>query len=476
MKKLDKITPWKENFAQWYVDVIKNGELMEYGPIKGTIIFKPNSYAIWENIQLELNNLFKTKGIQNVYLPMLIPEFFINIEKEHVEGFSHELVTVTQVGEKKLHDNLYIRPTSEVLFADLFKKSIESYKDLPLIYNQWTSVMRWEKTTNPFLRNTEFLWQEGHTVHANAMEARKLTRDMIKLYEKFLRKYLAIPTIMGKKTPKEKFAGACSTYTVEAMMKDGKALQSATSHYLAQNFSRAFKIAFKNKNNEDEFAYQTSWGVSTRLLGAIIMTHGDDSGIIMPPKIAPVQVDILELFSNKYPEVSEKVDELERWLSKKLRVRVDRSDAQPGFKAANSEIQGVPVRIEVGPKDLAENMVTVVRRDTFEKTRVNISKVREYVEELLIEIHENLYTQAKKRLENNTVIAYDYDSFKKAISENKFVITPFNGDEEEEERIKKETGATTRCIPFKYLKPKDDCTCITSGKLTKRFVLFAKAY
>ncbi|MBN3535116.1 proline--tRNA ligase [Mycoplasma procyoni] len=476
MKKLDKITPWKTNFAQWYVDVIKNGELMEYGPVKGTIVFKPNSYAIWENIQSKMNEIFKSKGVQNVYLPMLIPDFFIKTEKEHVEGFAPELVTVTHVGEKKLHDNLYIRPTSEVLFADLFKKSVESYKDLPLIYNQWTNVMRWEKTTNPFLRTSEFLWQEGHTVHSDPTEARKLTRDMIKTYEKFLKKYLAIPTVAGKKTPKEKFAGACSTYTVEAMMKDGKALQSGTSHYLAQNFSRAFNITFKNKNNEDEFVYQTSWGISTRLLGALIMTHGDDSGIIIPPKIAPIQVDILELFANKNPKVSQVVNDLEKWLSKKVRTRVDRSDNQPGFKAANSEIQGVPLRIEVGPKDVEEGVVTVVRRDTFEKERVSLEDIREVVEDKLIQVQDQLYNAAKKRLEANTVIVYDYTSFKEEIAKNKFVIIPFNGDEAEEERIKEETGATSRCIPFKYLKPKDESLCIFSQKPTRRFVLFAKAY
>ncbi|MGZ9413149.1 proline--tRNA ligase [Mycoplasma sp. 480] len=476
MKKLDKITPWKENFAQWYVDVIKNGELIEYGPVKGTIIFKPNSYAIWENIQTEMNKLFKEKGIQNVYLPMLIPDFFINTEKEHVAGFAPELVTVTHIGDKKLHNNLYIRPTSEVLFADLFKKNIESYKDMPLIYNQWTSVMRWEKTTNPFLRTSEFLWQEGHTVHSDAMEARKFTRDMIKLYERFLKKYLAIPTVVGKKTPREKFAGACSTYTIEAMMKDGKALQSGTSHYLAQNFSRAFKIIFTNKDNKDEFAYQTSWGLSTRLLGALIMTHGDDSGIVIPPRIAPIQVDILELFANKNPQVSKTVNQLEKWLAKKLKVRVDRSDNQPGYKAANSEIQGVPIRVEVGPKDVEEGVVTVVRRDTLQKEKVKISILRDYLEDKLIEIQDSMYQRAKKRLEDNTVVVNNYEDFKKEIAKNKFVITAFNGDEKEEEMIQKETGATSRCIPFKYLKPVDEGLCMFSQKPSKRYVLFAKAY
>ncbi|VEU59081.1 proline--tRNA ligase [Mesomycoplasma neurolyticum] len=476
MKKLDKITPISENFARWYVDVIKNGELIEYGPIKGTIIFKPNAFEIWENIKTILDIQFKKKGIRNVYLPTLIPDFFIKTEKEHIKGFAPELVTVTHVGEKKLHDKLYIRPTSEVLFADLFKRSINSYKDLPILYNQWTSVMRWEKTTNPFLRNTEFLWHEGHTIHSNAADSRKFAKDMLWLYKRFFKQYLAIPVIVGKKTNREKFAGAFSTYTLEAMMKDGKALQSATSHYLAQNFSKSFKIRFKNDQNEDEFGYQTSFGLSTRIIGALIMTHGDDYGLIIPPKVAPIQVDILEFFSDKSPKIAKTTNFLEKKLSKKFRVRVDKSDEQPGFKSARSEIRGVPLRIDIGPKDVENDEVTLVRRDTHVKTKVKITDVKKVVFETLEKIQKDLYENAKKRLYENIVIVKDYETFKEKIAENHFVLAPFSGDDHEEARIQEETGATARCIPSKFYDKSQESFCMITKKPTRRFVIFAKSY
>ncbi|AKA50079.1 proline--tRNA ligase [Mycoplasmopsis gallinacea] len=477
-KELEKITPLEVDFAKWYTDVVKNGNLMAYGPTKGTIVFKPNSYGIWEIIQQELNKIFREKGVQNVYLPLLIPERLFNLEKEHIEGFNPELATVTKVGDRDLNEKLFIRPTSEVLFADLFKNSIESYNDLPLIYNQWCSVMRWEKTTNPFLRTREFLWQEGHTCHSDPMEARKFTRTMISTYAKFLQKYLAIPTIVGKKTPHEKFAGACSTYTIEAMMKDGKALQAGTSHYLAQNFSKPYQITFKNKNNQLENVYQTSWGVTTRLLGAIIMTHGDNRGIIIPPRVAPVQVDILELFANKEPKVKDVSKQIYDQLSKKFRVRVDASDKTVGFKASNSEIQGVPLRIEVGPRDLANNQVTLVRRDTLEKITVDINDIKKTVTMLLNNIHDNLYSAAKERLDSRTVLVKNYDEFKEKIAQNYFVIAPFCCGSEAEERIKEETGASTRCIPKNMDKPGKDVECIFESCDTKtaRYVVFAKAY
>ncbi|WP_280135625.1 proline--tRNA ligase [Mycoplasmopsis bovis] len=478
MKELEKITPLELDFARWYTDVVKQGNLIEYGPVKGTMIFKPNSFGIWEQIQKALNGIFNSLKIQNVYLPLFIPDRLLAKEKEHIAGFNPELATITKVGDKDLEQKIYVRPTSEVLFADLFKKMIVSHKDLPILYNQWANVVRWEKTTNPFLRNREFLWQEGHTCHKSAIEARKLTRDMINVYAKFLKNYLAIPTIIGKKTPYEKFAGACSTYTVEAMMKDGKALQAGTSHYLAQNFSKKFEISFKNDKNEDEFVYQTSWGVSTRLLGAIIMTHGDNRGIIIPPKVAPVQVDILELFANKQPRVHDFCQELVKQLERKFRVRQDSTDKSPGYKASNSEIQGVPLRIEVGPKDLENKTVTIVRRDTLEKTIVDISEVKSKVRELLAQIHNNLYENAKKKLDENTVLVDNYEEFKEKIKENKFVLAPFCCAEEAEKQIKDETGATTRCIPRKNLKPGKSNKCIFEGcrSQTNKYVIFAKAY
>ncbi|WP_029513164.1 proline--tRNA ligase [Mycoplasmopsis primatum] len=478
MKQLEKITPLEEDFAKWYTDVVKQGQLIEYGPIKGTLIFKPNSYGIWENIQKELNAAFKPLGIKNVYLPLFIPDKLFAKERDHIAGFNPELATITKVGDKTLDEKIYIRPTSEVLFADLFKKIITSHKDLPILYNQWANVVRWEKTTNPFLRSREFLWQEGHTCHNSALEARKFTKTMINIYAKFLKNVLAIPTIMGKKTPFEKFAGACSTYTVEAMMKDGKALQAGTSHYLAQNFSKKFEIIFKNTQNEDEFVYQTSWGVSTRMIGAIIMTHGDNRGLIIPPKVAPIQVDILELFANKEPEVHNFCLNLYHQLEKKFRVRLDSSDKSPGYKASNSEIQGVPIRIEVGPKDINNNCVTIVRRDTLEKTIVELAKVKSFIAELLKKIHNNLYDCAKARLDKNLVYANNYEDFQVKIKEQKFVIAPFCCSDEAEQIIKEQTGATTRCIPRHLDKPLEPQKCIFKQcqSKTNKYVIFAKAY
>ncbi|WP_394343188.1 proline--tRNA ligase [Mycoplasma marinum] len=442
------------------------------------MIFKPNAYGIWENIQTEFNKIIKSKGVQNVYLPVLIPLSYIEKEKDHVKGFAPELATITKVGEKELNEYAVMRPTSEVLFGELFSKEINSYNDLPIMYNQWANVLRWEKTTNPFLRTSEFLWQEGHTAHSNALEARKLSRTMIKEYAKFLEKFLAIPTIVGKKTPKEKFAGAVTTYTIEAMMKDGKALQSGTSHYLGQNFAKAFNVSFQNKDNKQELAYQTSWGVSTRLIGAIIMTHGDDRGIIMPPKIAPTQIDVLEIFGNKHENVHATAQDLIKQLGRKWRVRLDASDKGPGFKAGQSEIQGTPLRIEVGPRDLEQGLVTLVRRDTLEKIQVPVNDVKNRIKKLLEDIHNNLLSSAKQRLEEKTVYTESYEEFKEIFKDDKnlkFVIVPFAGDEEDENKIKKETFASTRCLPFKFDKP-GIRRCIITGKETKRFVIFAKAY
>ena len=478
MKEINKITPLEQNFSQWFIDVVTNGNLIEYGPVKGTIIFKPNAYGIWEAIQEQFNKILKKNHVKNVYLPMLIPAALINQEKDHIAGFAPELATVTQVGDKKLNEHIYIRPTSEVLFAQLFKSEIHSYQDLPLMYNQWANVLRWEKTTNPFLRTTEFLWQEGHTCHQSKQEAIDLTKQMIKTYESFVKEYLALPVIVGLKTESEKFAGAVATYTIEAMMKDGKALQSATSHYLGQNFSKIYGIDFKNNSNQFEHVYQTSWGLSTRIIGALIMAHGDNRGIIIPPKIAPYQIDILEILANKNPDVRSTANQIKTELeAHNFRIRIDQSDKSFGFKAAQSEIEGVPLRIEIGPKDLANNQVTIVRRDTLEKTVSPIDHLVDNIKNLLNEIQNNLYNQALTRLENNLVYTNNYQNFKELIKQQKFVIIPLCDDPKWEKQIKDETTATSRCIPLELkLELPKSAQCIFTNQQTNRFVIFAKAY
>lgn len=475
MKTIKQITPIEENFSKWYIDVVTNGQLIEYGPIKGTMIFKPNSYGIWENIQIHFNKIIKKQGVKNVYLPMLIPAHLINKEKNHVNGFAPELATITKVGNKNLSEEIYIRPTSEVLFAEFFKTEINSYNDLPLIYNQWANVLRWEKTTNPFLRNTEFLWQEGHTCHADKEEAKQMTFKMLETYKMFLRDYLAIPVITGIKTELEKFSGAVSTYTVEAMMKDGKALQSGTSHFLGKNFSKIFDISYKSKENKQEFVYQTSWGISTRLIGAIIMTHGDNRGIIIPPKIAPIQIDIIEVMADKEANVEIMSDKIFNELESIYSVRVDKSKKSGGFKASQSEIEGVPIRIEVGPRDLLNDEVIVVRRDTLEKTNVKISDLKTFIAKTMESIQQNLLNSAEKRLKENIVIAKSYEDFKEQIKLNKFVVTPIIDNDEYEKLIKEETTATARCIPLEMKLPSEG-VCIFSKQSTNRFVIYAKSY
>ncbi|MBN4089655.1 proline--tRNA ligase [Mycoplasma enhydrae] len=477
MKKLEKITLQKDNFAKWYTDVIQNGDLMSYGSSKGSIIFKPLSFGIWDNIRLQLDKRFKKLGVQNVNLPLLIPEELLNREKSHVKGFNPELATVTEVGGKKLNEKFFIRPTSEVLFGDFFKNEIESYNDLPLIYNQWVNVLRWEKTTNPFLRTREFLWQEGHTIHATDKEAQDLTKQMLETYVNFVEEYLAIPVIKGQKTEHEKFAGAEYTLTIEAMMKDGKALQSGTSHYLGQNFTKAFDITFKNKKNKLINAYGTSWGVSTRLLGALIMTHGDDRGIIIPPKIAPCQVDIIELFASKSENVHIQALKIKEELIKQnIELKIDDSDKGPGFKAANSEIHGTPLRIEIGPRDLEKNQVLAVRRDTLEKIYIPINEITSEVTKLLDDIQNNLLNQARKRLMSNIYEVDNYEDFKKNIAEGHWVITKFDGNGDDEVKIKEETGASSRCIPIDLDFKLEANKCFYTKRNTDRIVIFAKAY
>lgn len=476
MKKIEKITLQKEDFASWYTDVIKNGDLMSYGSSKGSIIFKPLSFAIWENIRNTLDKMFKTKNVKNVYLPLLIPESLLQKEKEHVQGFNPELATITEVGGKKLSEKFYVRPTSETLFGEFFKNELNSYNELPLIFNQWANIVRWEKTTNPFLRTREFLWQEGHTIHKTEEEARKLTLEILDIYKNFLKEYLAIPVVEGQKTEHEKFSGAVDTYTIEAMMKDGKALQAGTSHYLGQNFTKAFNVTYKNEENKLVNPYGTSWGTTTRLIGALIMTHGDDHGIIIPPRIAPVQIDILELFSKKDSLVSKISNDIYNVLTKEFRVNIDKSDKNPGFKAANSEIHGTPLRIEIGPNDVKNNQVIFVRRDTLEKITIKIENVFFEAQKILEEIQNNLYNNALTRLNNNFSIASNYNEFKKLISEGKWVITLFAGTDQDEVKIKEETRASTRCCPFKTPINISGDKCFYTNKKTKRIVIFAKAY
>ena len=475
-KELDRITPLEEDFSKWYQDVIKQGNLISYGSSKGSMIFKPISFGIWKNINNEMDKIFYKNKIQNVYLPLLIPLSFIEKEKNHIDGFAPELAMVTKIGDKNLEEPFVVRPTSEVLFCKLFKEETRSYKNLPILYNQWVNVVRWEKTTNPFLRNREFLWQEGHTIHSSKQEAEKFAIKMINIYAKFLKDFLSIPVVIGEKTPKERFSGAVSTYTIEAMMKDGKALQSGTSHYLGQNFSKAFNIEFTNKENKKELVYQTSWGVSTRLIGALIMSHSDNRGIVIPPKIAHNQIDILSLFGDKHPKVKEVSNKLFKELSEVYRVRLDESDKGFGFKAGKSEIEGTPLRIEVGLRDLEKgNFVTLVRRDTLNKIEIPVSDVKNSIEKIFNDMHADLYISAKERLKKNIVKVKSYEELKKHIKDKKFVLAPFVGSEKEEDQIKKETGATTRCIPFDYKLDKEE-ECIITKEKTKRFVIFAKSY
>ncbi|PAF54952.1 proline--tRNA ligase [Mycoplasmopsis agassizii] len=479
---LNKITPQSEDFARWYTDVVVNGKLIEYGPVRGTVIIKPNAYGIWERFQEIFNKELKKLNIPNMYFPMFIPKSLMDLESDHILGFAPELATVTQVGDKKLTEHIYARPTSEVLFCKYFANNSHSYKDYPIMANQWANVIRWEKTTNPFLRTTEFLWQEGHTIHSQALDARRMTIKMHKLQEKIFKKYFAIPVMIGKKTPREKFAGACSTYTCEAMMKDGKALQSATSHYLAQNFSKPFDIKFKNEVNEIEYAYQTSWGMSTRIIGALIMTHGDDRGLIIPPYIAPTQIDLLSFNPKLDINLDNYIRNIEKSITNIYRVRTNYSDSSIGYKASESEIQGIPIRIEVGPRDFEQNSVTLVRRDTLEKKVVKQSDLKNILKDLIKDIHDNLYESARKRLNDNLIKCSNFDEIIAATNAYKWAVAPFCCGNEKEELIQETSGATARLIlvsddkedMFDADKIKKPCSMC--GNLTRRHVVFAKAY
>ncbi len=473
-KMVEAITPMDEDFARWYTDIVKKADLIEYTSIKGCCVFRPYAYALWENIQHTLDSMFKELGHENVYMPMFIPEGLLQKEKDHVEGFAPEVAWVTHGGGEKLSERMCVRPTSETLFCEHYKNIIHSYRDLPKLYNQWCSVVRWEKTTRPFLRSMEFLWQEGHTAHATAEEAQEETIRMLNVYAEFCEKYLAIPVVKGKKTDKEKFAGAEETYTIESLMHDGKALQSGTSHNFGDGFAKAFGIQYSDKDNQLRHVFQTSWGVTTRLIGAIIMVHGDDNGLVLPPKIAPKQLVIVPIAMHK-EGVSEKASELCEQLKKSFKVGIDLSDKTPGWKFAEYEMKGVPVRLEIGPRDIENNSCVLVRRDTNEKIPASLDNIEETVAKLLDDIQNSLFEKALKHREENTYSATTYDEFKEVVdSKGGFIKAMWCGDEACENKIKEDTGASSRCMPFGDEKISDKCVCC--GKEAKKLVYWGKAY
>ncbi|SCP99574.1 proline--tRNA ligase [Anaerobium acetethylicum] len=472
-KLVEAITSMETDFAQWYTDVVRKAELIEYSSVRGCVILRPNGYAIWENIQKELDRRFKETGVENVYMPMFIPESLLQKEKDHVEGFAPEVAWVTHGGLEPLQERLCVRPTSETLFCDLYSNIVQSYRDLPKLYNQWCSVVRWEKTTRPFLRSMEFLWQEGHTCHATAEEAEERTVQMLDVYADFCEQILAIPMIKGRKTDKEKFAGAHSTYTIEALMHDGKALQSGTSHNFGDGFAQAFGIQYTDKQNKLQYAHQTSWGMSTRIIGAVIMVHGDESGLVLPPRIAPVQVMIIPIAQHK-EGVLDKAFELKDRLSG-FRVKVDDSDKSPGWKFSEQEMRGIPVRIEIGPKDIEANQAVIVRRDTREKTVVSLDELETKLAEILDTMQSEMLERARTHRDTHTCEAKTYEEFKTAIKEKPgFVKAMWCGDRECEEKIKEDTTATSRCMPFEQEQIAD--TCICCGKPAKTMVYWGKAY
>ncbi|MCI6675931.1 MAG: proline--tRNA ligase [Clostridiales bacterium] len=473
-KLVEAITSMEEDFAQWYTDVVKKAELIDYSSVKGCMVIKPAGYAIWENIQKELDARFKAVGVENVYMPMFIPESLLEKEKDHVEGFAPEVAWVTYGGLNPLQERLCVRPTSETLFCDFYAKDIQSYRDLPKVYNQWCSVVRWEKETRPFLRSREFLWQEGHTAHATAQEAEERTELMLNEYARFCEEVLAIPVVKGRKTDKEKFAGAEATYTIEALMHDGKALQSGTSHNFGDGFAKAFGIQFTDKDNKLKYVHQTSWGVSTRMIGGIIMVHGDDSGLVLPPRIAPTQVMVIPIAQHK-SGVLDKANELKNELAAKFRVKLDDSDKGPGFKFAEQEMRGIPVRIEIGPKDIEAGHAIIVRRDTREKIIADLNEISVKVAEVLDTMQKEMLERARAHREAHTFEARTYEEFKDIVANKPgFIKAMWCGDEACELKIKEDTTATSRCMPFEQEELSNVCVCC--GKPAKTMVYWGKAY
>ena len=473
---VEDITSMEEDFAKWYTDIVKKAELIEYTSVKGCMVIRPYGYAIWENIQRILDGMFKDTGHENVSMPMFIPESLLQKEKDHVQGFAPEVAWVTHGGSEKLEERLCVRPTSETLFCEHYANIVHSYRDLPKLYNQWVSVVRWEKTTRPFLRSREFLWQEGHTIHATAEEAVEETERMLNVYADFCEKCLAIPVVKGKKTESDKFAGAVSTYAIEALMHDGKALQAGTSHYFGDGFAKAFGIQYQSRENKLEYPHQTSWGMTTRLIGAIIMTHGDNNGLVLPPAVAPIQAVIIPVAQHK-AGVLEKAGELEaRLKASKIRVKLDGSDNSPGWKYSEYEMKGVPVRIEIGPRDIENNQCVLVTRHNREKTVVSLDELERAVGEKLKEVHDALYNSALENRERRTYACTSLDEITKTLEEkgDGFVKAMWCGDEECEDKVKEITGVGSRCIPFEQEQLSD--TCICCGKKAKYMVYWGKAY
>ncbi|BFH14792.1 proline--tRNA ligase [Paenibacillus dendritiformis] len=473
-----EITPQQEDFSRWYIDVIKKAELMDYSPVRGCIVFRPDGFEIWEHIKDELDRRFKETGHRNAYFPLFIPESFFQKEKEHVEGFNPELPWVTEAGGEQLEEKLAIRPTSETMIGHMYAKWIQSYRDLPVLINQWANVVRWEKRTLPFLRTSEFLWQEGHTAHETEAEAREETMRMLTIYREFVDDYLAIPVIEGQKTPSEKFAGAVDTFSIEAMMKDGRAVQAGTSHYLGTNFSVAFDIQFLGRENELEYAHTTSWGVSTRLIGSLIMVHGDDRGLVLPPKVAPTQVIMIPIGPAKLrDQVVGRADELFAELKRAgIRVRMDdRSDISPGWKFNEYEMRGVPVRLEIGPRDMENGVCVLVSRVSGEKRIVEQSKLAEEVKRMLDDVHQEMYERALQFRDDHFYSVDTIDEMKTLMEEKRgFTLAGWCGSEACEKHVKDETGATSRNIPFAAQESKK--TCLVCGEEAKHTVVFARAY
>ena len=470
-----EITNIEEDFAQWYTDIVRKAELADYTDTKGCIAIKPYGYAIWENIQKYADAKFKETGVENVYLPVLIPESLLQMEKDHVEGFAPEVAWVTEAGGEKLDERYCIRPTSETMFSVLYSKWLNSWIDLPMVYNQWCSVLRWEKETRPFLRSREFLWQEGHTIHETQKEAEERTIQMLDIYADVIENLLAIPVLKGRKTEKEQFAGAEATYTVESLMHDGRALQAGTSHYFGQNFTKPFEVKFQNREGKEEYAYQTSWGISTRLIGGVIMAHGDNRGLKLPPRVAPIQVVIVPVAMHK-DGVKEKATELFESLNKKFRTKVDlRDNYTPGFKFNDWEMRGVPVRVEIGPRDIENGVAMLVRRDTLEKETVELSNLENRISELLEEIQTNMYNECAKRRDEKTTVAYSLEEISKNLEENQgYVKTMWCGDVACENKVKEVTGAHSRCMPFEQEHLAD--TCAICGKKADKMIVWGRQY
>ncbi|MBR0384135.1 MAG: proline--tRNA ligase [Eubacteriaceae bacterium] len=475
--KVEAITPRDVDFARWYTDVISKTELVDYSPVKGFMVIRPYGYAIWENIQALYDKRFKETGHKNMYFPLLIPQSLLTKEAEHVEGFAPEVAWVTKGGDKELAEPLCIRPTSETIICSMYAKWLHSYRQLPFKYNQWCSVVRWEKTTRPFLRTSEFLWQEGHTLHETAEEAQEETMQMLNIYREVAEKQLAIPMVVGRKSDKEKFAGAAATYTMEALMHDGQALQSGTSHNLGQHFTEAFDITYLDRNNEQVHPYHTSWGISTRLIGGIIMVHGDDNGLALPPAIAPTQIVVLPIAMHK-EGVLDKAYEIKNLLDEHFRAEIDDSDNSPGWKFNEWEMKGVPIRLEIGPRDIENGQCMLARRDTGEKIAVSLDNLTEQVERLLADIQQNMYDKALAMREEKTSTAVDMAEFKQNLIDNPgFIKAMWCEDPECEETIKAETGATVRCIPFdENQEVIGEGKCVCCGKHAHKMAYFARAY